>query len=151
MSEQPLSKQRSSLLGCLGLVPFATLAVATALAPPDLQPFAATALRAYGATILSFLGGIYWGLVIAAPERRPSAVPLFLGVGVVPQLVGWVALLLPGSWGCVLTAASLVALLLVDRAAVKSGLAPGWFFHLRWPLSCAAALALLVGALMFGF
>jgi hypothetical protein len=33
---------------------------------------------------------------------------------------------------------------------VKYGMAPRWFLHLRWPLSTAAAVALLVGGFSSG-
>ena len=104
----------------------------------------------YGATILSFLGGIYWGLAIASPAAPSARLLLFLGIGVTPQLLGWAALLLPGQAGFFLTAMGLLALLIADRGAVKSGMAPGWFLDLRWPLSIAAAMALLLGGFSSG-
>jgi xanthosine utilization system XapX-like protein len=143
---QPLS----SRLGYLGLIPFVSLAAATVFAPANLRFFASEALLAYGATILSFLGGIYWGLAIASPAAPSARLLLFLGIGVTPQLLGWAALLLPGQAGFFLTAMGLLALLIADRAAVKSGMAPGWFLDLRWPLSTAAAMALLLGGFSSG-
>jgi xanthosine utilization system XapX-like protein len=143
---QPLS----SRLGYLGLIPFVSLAAAAVLAPASLRGLASDALLAYGATILSFLGGIYWGLAIASPAAPSARLLLFLGVGVTPQLLGWAALLLPGEVGFFLTATGLLALLIADRAAVKYGMAPRWFLRLRWPLSTAAAVALLVGGFSSG-
>ena len=110
----------------MGLVPFVSLGAATFFAPASLHDLSSQALLAYGATILSFLGGIYWGLA--------------------PQLLGWAALLVSGQTGFVLTATGLLALLVSDRAAVNYGLAPAWFMGLRWPLSGAAAASLLLGA-----
>jgi hypothetical protein len=133
-------------LGLLGLLPFFALAVAAVAGPGASQAIASRALLAYGATILSFLGGIYWGLAIARPALSPREARLFLGIGVMPQLLGWVALMAPAPSGHFLTAAALLALLGADRAAVRSGIAPAWFTHLRWPLSCAAGIAMVVGA-----
>lgn len=143
---QPLS----SRLGYLGLIPFVLLAAAAVFAPASLRVFASEALLAYGATILSFLGGIYWGLAIASPSAPSARLLLFLGVGVTPQLLGWAALLLPGQMGLILTSIGLLALLIADRAAVKYGMAPLWFLHLRWPLSTAAAVTLLLGGFSSG-
>lgn len=143
---QPLS----SRLGYFGLIPFVSLAAAAVFAPASLRSLASEALLAYGATILSFLGGIYWGLAIASSSARSAPLLLFLSVGVTPQLLGWAALLVSAQAGFVLTAAGLLALLLADRAAVKYGLAPGWFLHLRWPLSGAAAMAMFAGAFASG-
>lgn len=155
VAEQPARHLRelqplSSRLGYLGLIPFISLAAVAIFAPAGLRSLASEALLAYGATILSFLGGIYWGLAIASPSARSASLPLFVGVGVAPQLLGWAALLVPAQTGFVLTAAGLLALLFADRAAVKYGLAPGWFLHLRWPLSGAAAMAMLTGAFASG-
>ena len=83
-------------LGYGGLVPFVACALVM-LAVPDAatRHLAGRALLGYGAVILSFLGGVHWGLVLrgAAPQRAGG----LMAAGVVPSLVGWVALLLP--WG----------------------------------------------------
>lgn len=155
MVEQQVQQERSlqpfsARLGYMGLVPFVSLAAATMFAPASLHDPASQALLAYGATILSFLGGIYWGLAIASPSARSAHLLLFLGIGVAPQLFGWTALLVSGQTGFVLTATGLVALLVADRAAVSYGLAPAWFIGLRWPLSGAAAASLLLGAFSSG-
>lgn len=134
-------------LGFLGLVPFAGLAIASLAGGDDLRAVANPALLAYGATILSFLGGIHWGLVLARPALPVREVALMLAVGVLPQLLGFTALLVPVPLGHALCAGGLALFLVADRAAAKRGLAPAWFMHLRWPLSCAAALAMVVGAL----
>jgi hypothetical protein len=133
-------------LGFLGLLPFASLAVASLAGGDDLRAIANPALLAYGATILSFLGGIHWGLVLARPFLAPRELYTMLGVGVIPQLLGWVALMVPALPGHVLCAGGLVLFLVADREAVRRGLAPAWFMQLRWPLSCGAAIAMLVGA-----
>lgn len=155
MVEQQVQQERSlqpfsARLGYMGLVPFVSLAAATMFAPASLHDPASQALLAYGATILSFLGGIYWGLAIASPSARSAHLLLFLGIGVAPQLLGWTALLVSGQTGFVLTATGLLALLVADRAAVSYGLAPAWFIGLRWPLSGAAAASLLLGAFSSG-
>ncbi len=133
-------------LGYAGLIPFVGLAAASLAAPAEPAAFAAKALLAYGATILSFLGGVHWGLAIAARERAPGAFAMSLAIGVLPQLLGWAALLVSLPIGALMTASGLVALLAADAQAVRRGLAPGWFFTLRWPLSAAAATATAVSA-----
>lgn len=147
MSEPERYEFVASRLGFLGLVPFVGLAIATLLAPPNYAAFASQALLAYGATILSFLGGIYWGGILARRASTPTENVFYLTVGVIPQLLGWVALLSPAPFGHLLTAAGLLALLAIDHAAVRAGLAPVWFLKLRWALSCAAAIAMIIGAI----
>ena len=127
-------------LGFAGLLPFLATAAAAILADGALQAFAARALPAYGAVILSFLGGIRWGLAMAAAE--PGRLPVRLAVSVVPSLAGWVALLLPGAAGLALLAAGFAAMLALD---LRDASAPAWYVKLRLPLSLGAIAALLVG------
>lgn len=133
----------AALLGGFGFVPFLALALASVFAPEPIAAHAAFALLAYGATILSFLGGALWGFAVRAVER-PSAQAL--AVSVAPQLIGWAALLAPPRVGFVMLAAAIVLVLYADRAALRAGAAPGWWMRLRIPLSCAAGLCLAAGA-----
>lgn len=63
-------------LGILGLIPFVALAVLIATAPTE-TPLLSGALLYYGATILAFMGGVYWGLALRADE---SVHPAFLAL-----------------------------------------------------------------------
>ena len=58
------------------------------------RAFSATALLAWGAAMLSFLGAVHWGLAIAQPDAPGNRSRLALGA--VPVLVATLALLLPG-------------------------------------------------------
>lgn len=126
-------------LGLAGLLPFLGGAVATALG----QPWAAAALAAYGATILSFLGAVHWGLALAAPGRADLA---RLVGGVIPSLWAWVALLLPAKPGLLMLAAGLLGLVLVESGATRRGLLPPAYLRLRWLLTVVASGSLLAAA-----
>ena len=58
-------------------------------------PFVALTLSAYGAVILSFLGGIQRGLAIAVDDVSLPRI----GLSVTLSLIAWVVLLLPLSLG----------------------------------------------------
>ncbi len=75
-------------LGAAGVLPFAMLPLLATL-QPSLRAFALAAFVAYGAVILSFLGGSRWGRALAggAPASRPLE-------AVLPSLLGFAALLL---------------------------------------------------------
>jgi hypothetical protein len=133
-------------LGGAGLIPFAALALAGPFVDVAARPGVAFALAAYGATILSFLGGIRWGLAISSAVSG-AALARPLVVSVIPSLVAWVALLLPSASSLALLALGLAGQLFADIAASRAGETPAWYAALRWPLSCGAALALLAGAL----
>jgi hypothetical protein len=131
------------LLGPAGLIPFAGLAGAAWLGWPPALP----ALAAYGATILAFLGAVHWGLALRAPEAERRADWPRLGLGVVPALVAWVALLLPLPVGLLVLAAGVLAVSAVESLASRAGLLPADYLRLRWLLSAGASACLLAGAL----
>lgn len=129
-------------LGFGGLIPFVGLAAALWLAPPAIRPLAGVALLAYGATICSFLGAIHWGLSMRDPTA-PSVSSLLWGV--MPSLLGWVALLLGAVPGLLLVAATLCACFAVDRVLYPRHRVQAWL-PMRGRLTLVAGLSCLAGA-----
>ncbi len=103
---------------------------------------AGMSLLGYGATIASFLGAIHWGLVMREGPAQP--VPSLLW-GVVPSLLGWVALLLGPAPGLLLMAALLWACLAVDRVLYSRYQLQAWL-PMRWQLTVVASISCLAGA-----
>ena len=134
----------------LGLVPFVGLATIAAFADESLRATAITAIVAYGAVILSFLGGIQWGLAVHhGAVNGPN--PCLLWIGVAPSLAGWLALMQP--WptvGVALLAVSFVVVLLIDVWLTRRGRAPVWYPRLRIPLTTAVVTCLGVAGLAAG-
>ena len=133
-------------LGLAGLLPFVGSALLSWTAPEDWRGVALYALAAYGAVILSFLGAVHWGLALRAPPAEAAAMASRLGLGVLPALLGWVALLLPPMPGLTLLALGILGTAAVESAAARHGLAPPAYLRLRWILSLGAAASLLAGA-----
>ncbi len=126
-------------LGYAGLVPFVLGALLVWLVRPDAHPYVTAALSAYAAVIVSFLGGIHWG--IGFRDGTPSS----FGWGVVPSLVAWPAVLMPPYAGLVVHGAMLVLCYMVDRRSYpQHGLAP--WLTLRFRLSAIASLSCFIGA-----
>lgn len=130
-------------LGYGGLIPFIALALLTAFGPTGWHHNALIALVAYAALILSFLGGITWGIAVRDdhPDRR-----LYL-LSMVPFFLAWAALLIPewlGVW--VLIVAFLVALA-NDYVVGRLSLSPSWFRTLRTVLTAVVILCLTLAAL----
>ncbi len=134
------------LLGPAGLLPFAGLALLCWLGPPAWRAAAPGALLAYGATILAFLGAVHWGLALRARPGEEGADWPRIGLGVVPALLGWVALLLPTGTGLVLLTLGILGVAAAETAGARAGLVPRGYLGLRWGLSAGAALCLLAGA-----
>ena len=135
-------------LGALGAIPFVFLAVAAPFLEASVQERAHFALVAYGAVILSFLGGIHWGLAIANAGRVQGNGTAFarLGVSVVPSLVGWSALLSSGPMSLFVLAAAFSGLLLLDWHASRQAQTPAWYPKLRWPLTVVVVASLMLAA-----
>lgn len=131
------------LLGLAGLIPFWALAV-TLLAggvAAVTVPRADLALATYGAIIVSFLGGIRWGLAVRADNGGPQ-----YAISVLPSLVAWALLAAPEPWRLAGLGAVALALGPIDLGLVRAGLAPRWFGRLRIILSVGAGAALWLGA-----
>lgn len=134
-------------LGLAGLTPFwgLSLSLATRVGFGLPRDFIAAALACYAATILSFLGGIRWGMAVSAEDRRPARVDYVISV--LPQLAGWVALVLADPWRLAILGLLLLCLGPLDRSLVRRGYAPPWFGALRIALSVGAGAALFLAAL----
>jgi Protein of unknown function (DUF3429) len=102
------------------------------------------AMLVYGAVILSFLGGIRWGLALREPNVDRQALQFV--VSVIPSLVGWVAVLVGTLPGMALLAIAFAAQGLLDLKFTEAGRAPAWFGRLRLLLS-----VLVVGSLAIAF
>ena len=121
-------------------MPFVGGALAVAVAPTAWHDMALRALVAYGAVIVSFLGGIHWG---SPTGTAHDAARLW---GVVPSLLAWPLLLVSSSrWALIGLAASLALCWVVDRARFPAmGLVA--LLPLRTLLSGVALVSCLVAA-----
>lgn len=135
-------------LGVGGVLPFAgaTFAGLGGFFEPG---FARTVLVAYGAVILAFLGAVHWGLALASPDH--PATTSRLGLGVLPALVGWVALLLPRGMGLLVLVAGFLAVWAAEEIAARQGLLPGLgYLWLRRGLTLAVVTCLSAALLATG-
>ena len=134
-------------LGVAGLIPFVAGAGLIVLAGPVNPETAAHALIAYGAVILSFLGGIHWGVALTRGRTGGARgqTPWYL-FSVVPSLVAWCALLFAPVTGLIVLAVSFLAMAIVDTVATRTEQVPGWYLKLRYRLSIVVIVSLLVAA-----
>lgn len=132
--------------GLTGAIPFVGLSIGGAFLSGAHQSLTYFTLVAYGAVILSFLGGVHWGRAIKAFDQGAVADKFLwvsLGISVVPSLIGWLTLLVPLAIGLPVLAASFAAMLLIDLQTVKSGQFPSWYGNLRVILSVIVIASLL--------
>ena len=135
-------------LTAAGALPFVAGA-AVALLGNDMDcSWACQLVRYYGAVILSFMGGIHWGLAMGPTGTTPPNQSRRLMLSVVPALIGWLALLLSPPAGLAVLALAFVILLVFDLKATQIGYAPSWYPRLRIPVTSVVVLSLSVS--LFG-
>lgn len=128
-------------LAMLGLAPFALGAALIWMVDERAHGYVTLALSAYAALVVSFLGGIHWGVGFVQAEPAGS---LFVW-GVVPAALSWVAVMMPANAGLVVNAVMLIACYAVDRKVYPTVGLQRWL-TLRFRLSAVAALCCFLGA-----
>lgn len=145
MKDLPKSPRPALCLGLSGLLPFVCPALFMAVTESFI-PELAYAQVAYGASILSFVGGARWGFTL--PPGSPAQPDwINLANSVVPSLLAWAAMLMSET---VVSAATMVIMglgiaLHYDLALLPTY--PSWFKALRAVLTVVAA-ASLTGTLL---
>lgn len=141
------------LLGFAGLVPFLVFGLWSVSADPASAGASARALVGYGAVILSFIGGVHWGLALAsAPQAGPGEpLKLRLALSAVPVAVGLLALLgtrwISPGLGLAVLIAGFCATVVVEQGAERRGFVPPGYMGLRWLLTLIV-VAVLVSVLV---
>jgi hypothetical protein len=140
----------AAILGAMGLLPFVACAVQIAtgqpLGPRLIGP-ALYALTIYGAVVLSFLGGIQWGLSVGSADRSDGW--RRYGLSVVPSFIAWAGVWLGGRNGLIMLAAGIGVWTLYELWSTGLGEAPSWYGRLRATLS-GVSIASLGAAAYYG-
>lgn len=131
-------------LGYGGLLPFVALAGIGWWAPTT--PLWGTALLAYGAVILSFVGALHWGFAMVLGELSDRERTHRFVWSVVPSLLAWPAVLLPMAGGAALLIVGFAAHLVQDLRLASRAALPAWYLPLRWRLTVTACVCLALGA-----
>jgi len=133
----------SNIIGYCGLIPFVGLSIWYAMTTNSPQAgFVLSALLAYAAIILSFVGAIHWGRSLHEPHMVKSN--LLQLISVIPTLLGWVALLVPPQAGLMILIVSFVLIYLFDRFQYKDLY---WMQKIRFNLSMGVIFTLLISLL----
>ncbi len=142
-------KRIASLLACLGTLPFIACAFVLMFGNTFglglFRPLAVQAITTYAAVIVSFLGGIQWGIGISTLEQQPHTARSLFMLSIVPSLLAWAMLFLPASTSRVVVAIFLVGLVwIIDALLHLQKVIPAWFFKLRSIVSGVVVASLIV-------
>ena len=131
------------LIGYVGLLHFLVMSLWIAAIAVD-HPWHDGTIRllvGYGALVLSFLGGIRWGLAMVGrgiSRRRDFA------LAVLPPVVGWSALTAPPAYAFVALAVAFAAQGAWDSIAAHDGTAPAWYGRQRTILTAAVVATMIL-------
>jgi hypothetical protein len=146
------------LLTFAGAIPLIVLGVAVLLDPVT-SPVAIQLLISYGAVILSFVGAVYWGFALRDTAHPVNGVPLapavlgaerqLLVFGVVPALVGWVALIAmlhfaAPALALFLLLAGFLITIIVESIGKGRGVVATNYLIMRWGVSVIVLVVLTV-------
>ena len=132
-------KRAALWLTALGYLPFIILALALLanVGFPLGREMLILMLTGYGAVILSFLGGIRWGMAIINGKSGTTLV-----LSVLPSLLGWIALIMEPRAGLIALIIGITLHYVWDRASVGDGGYPAWFARIRTAITVAVVFAL---------
>jgi hypothetical protein len=138
------------LLSIVGLIPFIACGLAALGPDPATSSRMLSALIGYAAVTLAFVGGVHWGFGLHSQQSDKFVERARFGLGVVPALVGWIALLLPlvaASWiSLIVLIAAYIGVIVVEHEAGRRDLLPPRYLWLRWGAT-VVAVAMLVTVL----
>ena len=104
------------------------------------------AQSAYGIAILSFLGGIHWGVALTSPELTSVQIKRALFWGIVPSVIAWASKVNFG-FGFFVLIFGFILSYQVDKRLYVTYQMPDWFLVLRRHLTITVVLALALTVL----
>ncbi len=133
----------ANIIGYCGLIPFAALSLWYAMIDdPQRASFVLSALIAYAAIILSFVGAIHWGRSLHEPHMVKSN--LLQIISIIPVLLSWAAMLVPQEVGLVVLILGFGLIYLFDRIQYRELY---WMQKIRFNLSMGVLFTLLISLL----
>ncbi|HEX4763731.1 MAG TPA: DUF3429 domain-containing protein [Usitatibacter sp.] len=109
---------------------------------------AIAALVTFAAVILSYLGGIEWGLALQESAGTERTRAIGLGLSTIPALAAWGILWAPSpTWQVGGALVLFVAVWCADLWLARQGLIPSWFVDMRTAVT--AAVCVILGVALY--
>ena len=150
MKSMQFTPKLALALSIAGTVPFVACAGYISFGGPEYQGLFLQLITAYSTAVLSFLGGIQWGIGLSVCETAPkSAQSLFL-LSVVPLLLSWAMLFIDAAGSRLIVAIFLFGFVwVIDALLHLQKLIPNWFFRLRCIITPIVIASLTAALLRF--
>lgn len=133
------------MLTVAGSAPIVVMGVAASMRFFDNTPIIVHSLLSYAAVILSFLGGIHWGMAVAHYGHNKRVANWLITESVVPAIIAWIA---------VLNAPMHIQLLIltllftfvwgIDSILFNRNIIPQWFFEIRCIITPVVVVSLYI-------
>lgn len=140
IAEDRLRVRLPFVLGLVGLIPFVVGAMMAHLAPMLWQALAVKAFVFYSAIVLSFIGGIHWGVTMSQDRYDDPVFNTRLAVATLPSLLAWPALLLDYNEAVVILMIGFWLMRLYERHQDGGERLPSWYQALRGALTMPVVL-----------
>jgi hypothetical protein len=102
-------------------------------------------LFSYAAIILTFLGGIQWGIGVVRLDEKKLSFPHLFTLSIIPSLVAWLLLLLHyPKLQLIGFIISFVFVICVDVSLTLKSIMPRWFLMLRFCVTFVVMTLLLI-------
>lgn len=135
-----------ALLGYLGLIPFAVSGLLVWV--PEYQLYAVQSITIYAAVIVTFIGGVHWGLAMQASktsnDRDDQLIRNQLIFSVAPSLIAWLAVVVAQSYSLIIIALCFVTFWYIEKTIFSKAL-ENWYTKLRNHLTLVATLFIVIG------
>lgn len=134
------------LLGYLGLIPFIVSSLLVWV--PEYHHYAVQSLTIYATVIVTFIGGMHWGLAMQAFKTSSDHDDQFLRnqfiFSVVPSLVAWLTVVVAQSYSLIILAICFVSFWYLEKSIFSKTL-ENWYTKLRNHLTVVATLFIVIG------
>ena len=128
-----------------GIAPFVVLSVVVSMRWFSNQQAVVEILLTYAAVIISFLGGVHWGISVHHYSYSPRVANLLTIESVAPSLVAWGVLFYPDIHIQLLVMTLLFSFMwAVESLLYSEDLIPQWFFNLRCVVTPIVVVSLYV-------
>ncbi len=138
MNTNATTRRLAWILSATGLLPFIGHALFAWVAPGSEAAGLMRSQAHYAAAILTFVGALHWGMVVAGGEAFAAGAGVRLVWSVIPALYAWVMTLYPPAVAVPGLFFGLLVALVVDLLLYRSQPALRWFMQLRLVISLVA-------------